>query len=133
MKDNRLLLNGSDKVAAANDIAIKGVAYNDENFGGGGDRIRYRLSLDENVDAVTVIARMIYQPIAYSLSPIAGRRICANTTLSKPIASLVTIKIIPKRPRRFSQRRESAIRPRVVFLYGEFVNSFTYPGPGLIK
>ena len=64
-KDNRLLPSGFDKTSAAGDIAVTGAAYSDENFTAGSDQVHYRVSLEDSVSAVTVIARLIYQPIAY--------------------------------------------------------------------
>jgi hypothetical protein len=64
-KDNRLLPSGFDKTSAAVDIAVTGAAYSDENFTAGSDRVHYRVSLENSVGAVTVTARLIYQPIAY--------------------------------------------------------------------
>lgn len=64
-KDNRLLPNGFDKTNAPEDVAVNGVASDDDNFIAGGDRVQYRLSLAGSVDTVNVTARLIYQPIAF--------------------------------------------------------------------
>ena len=41
VKDNRLLPRGFDKATAAADIAVRGEAASDEDFGADGDRVRY--------------------------------------------------------------------------------------------
>ena len=65
-KDNRLLPRGFDKASAGPDIAVQGRAGGDPDFRGGGDRVGYRLDLREVPDgALTVEARLRYQPVAY--------------------------------------------------------------------
>jgi hypothetical protein len=43
LKDNRLLPRGFDKATAPAEIGVFGAARNDEDFSGGGDRVRYRV------------------------------------------------------------------------------------------
>ncbi|NOQ76650.1 MAG: hypothetical protein GQ475_02430 [Methylococcaceae bacterium] len=64
LKDNRLLPNGFNKTTVPDDVAVAGVAYNDNNFIGGSDQISYRVSglTDGNY---TVQTELVYQTIAY--------------------------------------------------------------------
>lgn len=64
LKDNRLLPNGFNKLTAHEDVAVAGIAYNDNNFIGGSDQISYRISnlTDANY---TVKTELVYQTIAY--------------------------------------------------------------------
>lgn len=64
LKDNRLLPNGFNKTTAPEDVAVAGIAYNDNNFIGGSDQISYRISglTDANY---TVRTELVYQTIAY--------------------------------------------------------------------
>ena len=61
-KDTRLLPRGFDKRAAPPEIAVVGGAAADEDFTGGGDRVRYRLAVTE---PVTVDVELRYQSIGY--------------------------------------------------------------------
>ncbi|MFP8489571.1 hypothetical protein ACKGJO_10805 [Gracilimonas sp. Q87] len=65
IKDNRILPKGFDKVTAEQDIAVKGSADNDNDFTGGGDRVRYRVKLQDVTGPLQVNAELYYQPIAY--------------------------------------------------------------------
>lgn len=65
IKDNRILPDGFDKATAADEIAVRGSAYEDPDFRGGSDRIRYRVNLPGNSSSYTVTAELVYQPIAY--------------------------------------------------------------------
>jgi hypothetical protein len=65
VKDNRLLPQGFDKATAETAVAVNGNARSDENFMAGGDRITYRVTLDEGVDEVQVNAQLLYQTISY--------------------------------------------------------------------
>lgn len=65
IKDNRLLPLGFDKATAPEDIATQGNARKDGSFGGGGDRIRYSVSLGKTADPCTVQAELWYQPISF--------------------------------------------------------------------
>jgi hypothetical protein len=66
VKDNRLLPRGFDKRSAPPDVAVQGAAAADADFGGGGDRVRYRVELAAGASApLTVTAELLYQPIGY--------------------------------------------------------------------
>jgi hypothetical protein len=65
VKDNRLLPRGFDKVAAAPDIAVRGSAFQDEDFTGDGDRVSYLVDVMGAREPLTVTAALRYQPIAY--------------------------------------------------------------------
>jgi hypothetical protein len=62
LKDNRLLPRGFDKRTAAAEIAVFGAAAADQDFTGGGDRVRYRIPVTE---AATVDVELLYQTISY--------------------------------------------------------------------
>jgi hypothetical protein len=64
-KDNRLLPSGFEKSTADSDVAVRGAALNDDDFYAGQDSVRYRISFFDSVRAVSVLARLIYQPIGY--------------------------------------------------------------------
>lgn len=65
IKDNRILPKGFDKLTAGDDIAVKGSAADDPNFSGGGDRVRYRVKLQDLNGPLHINAALYYQPIAY--------------------------------------------------------------------
>ena len=65
LKDNRLLPRGFDKGSADDDIAVRGDAARDSDFGGEGDRIRYVVPLPNVTGPVAVDVELRYQPIAY--------------------------------------------------------------------
>lgn len=65
-KDNRLLPAGFDKSTAPQDIAVHGAAAGDDDFSGGGDAIRYEIPLADPTLAVTISARLLYQPLSYA-------------------------------------------------------------------
>jgi hypothetical protein len=64
LKDNRLLPRGFEKRTATADIAVVGAASGDDDFGGGSDRVRYRIPVAAT-SAVTVEIELRFQPIAY--------------------------------------------------------------------
>jgi hypothetical protein len=64
-KDNRLLPSGFAKNTAEKDIAVVGDAFGDEDFGAGGDRIRYSVPLSGGGGPYRIEAELLYQPIAY--------------------------------------------------------------------
>ena len=64
IKDNRLLPRGFDKPLAADAIAVRGGAEADPDFVAGGDRVRYRISVDSGA-SLTVEAELLYQSIGY--------------------------------------------------------------------
>lgn len=65
IKDNRILPKGFDKENAHEDIAVAGSAFEDENFVGGIDLIRYRIPLNQADGPLSITAELYYQPIAY--------------------------------------------------------------------
>jgi hypothetical protein len=65
IKDNRLLPEGFEKRTAEPDIAAKGAAARDEDFGGGGDLVRYVVKTGEAAGPYEVRAELLYQPISY--------------------------------------------------------------------
>lgn len=65
IKDNRILPDGFDKTTADEDIAVQGRAFDDEDFIGGTDRIRYRINLKNIEGPLQINAKLHYQPIAY--------------------------------------------------------------------
>ena len=65
LKDNRLLPLGFDKKTAEPDIAVAGAALEDDDFGGGADRVRFSIGLGKAQGPLQVEAELCYQPIAY--------------------------------------------------------------------
>lgn len=63
-KDNRLLPAGFDRQKATADIAVHGVS-DDSDFQGGGDRVRYDVSVGAVTGALSVSVEMLFQPIGY--------------------------------------------------------------------
>jgi hypothetical protein len=72
LKDNRVLPFGFDKATADEDVAVKGGAEKDEDFKGGGDRVRYVASLGGAIRPFTVKAELWYQPIGFRWARNAG-------------------------------------------------------------
>jgi len=64
LKDNRLLPRGFDKTTAAAEIGVFGEALKDNNFAGGGDRVRYAVGAP-GPGPFTVDVELRYQPIGY--------------------------------------------------------------------
>jgi hypothetical protein len=64
-KDNRLLPRGFDKTTANEDVAVNGRATKDDDFVGGGDRIRYLVDVSAAKGPFTIEAELWYQPIGY--------------------------------------------------------------------
>jgi hypothetical protein len=64
-KDNRLLPRGFDKKTADTDIAVAGSAFEDEDFTGGSDRIRYSIDPGSAQGPFSIEAELCYQPIGY--------------------------------------------------------------------
>jgi hypothetical protein len=62
-KDNRLLPKGFDKGTANDDIGVYGGAATDDDFEGGGDRIRYAIDLTGAQEPLTVVLELLYQSI----------------------------------------------------------------------
>jgi hypothetical protein len=65
IKDNRLLPAGFDKRRAGQDVAVHGDAEHDDDFVGGGDRIRYSVAVDPAQGPFHVDAELWFQPIAF--------------------------------------------------------------------
>jgi len=65
LKDNRLLPRGFDKKRAGKNIAVVGSAAGDENFAGGGDRVRYSVALGKALGPFRVEVELWYQPVSY--------------------------------------------------------------------
>ena len=65
IKDNRLLPAGFDKTVVGDDIAVRGAAFDDEDFAGGGDRVRYQVPVGDAVGPFTLTAAVLYQSIGY--------------------------------------------------------------------
>jgi len=65
VKDNRILPRGFDKASAGEDVAVHGAAASDENFTGGGDRVRYTVDVSDGEGPFRIDAELCYQSIAY--------------------------------------------------------------------
>jgi hypothetical protein len=64
LKDNRLLPRGFDKSTAPREIAVQGDASQDADFAGGGDRVRYSVTVP-GPGPFTLEVELRYQTIAY--------------------------------------------------------------------
>ena len=65
LKDNRLLPHGFDKQTADPEIGVRGEAADDEDFGGGGDRVRYSAAVTDGDGPFEIEAELLYQPIGF--------------------------------------------------------------------
>jgi hypothetical protein len=65
LKDNRLLPRGFDKRTAEKDIAVHGAAAADDDFLGGGDRVRYVVDAGRAAGPFQIEVVLRYQPIAF--------------------------------------------------------------------
>ena len=65
VKDNRLLPTGFDKMTAGSDIAVRGTAQQDSDFGAGGDTVRYVVAIGAARGPFRVDVELRYQPIAF--------------------------------------------------------------------
>jgi hypothetical protein len=65
VKDNRLLPRGFDKATASADIAVRGEASSDDDFGADGDRVRYVVDVRRTTGPLQVTVELRYQPIAF--------------------------------------------------------------------
>lgn len=65
IKDSRLLPSGFDKRRVEPEIAPQGGAVGDDDFAGGGDRIRYTVALGGAAGPFTVDAELWFQPVGY--------------------------------------------------------------------
>jgi len=63
-KDNRILPLGFDKAAVPNDVAVKGMALNDDNFNLGSDTISYEFGVSDN-SPLTIEVALNYQTLSY--------------------------------------------------------------------
>jgi len=64
-KDNRLLPEGFDESTADDAVRVRGAAADDGDFRGGGDTVRYRVSLEGGASPSTVSARLLFQTVGY--------------------------------------------------------------------
>jgi len=65
VKDNRLLPRGFRKQDADAEIAVLGAAAQDQDFTGGGDKIRYSMNIANAQGPFQVDAELMFQPIGY--------------------------------------------------------------------
>jgi len=65
IKDNRLLPRGFDKATASDFVAVKGAAFGDGDFVGGGDTTRYAVNVGNATGPFQVEVELWYQPIGY--------------------------------------------------------------------
>jgi len=65
VKDNRLLPSGFEKAAPYEDIAVHGMAREDEDFQGGGDEIQYIADVGSSEGPFVVTVEILYQSIGY--------------------------------------------------------------------
>jgi hypothetical protein len=65
LKDNRLLPSGFQKNAPYEDIAVRGAAYDDPDFLGGGDWIQYSVDVGSASAPLTVTVELLYQAVGY--------------------------------------------------------------------
>ena len=65
LKDNRLPPRGFDKRAAPGDVAVRGDALADPDFGAGEDRVRYSIDTAGAPGPFTIDAQLWYQSIGY--------------------------------------------------------------------
>jgi len=98
IKDNRLLPGGFEKGTADPDCAVYGAAAADDDFTGDGDRIYYRIAVQNGESPFRIKAELWYQPIGFrwamnlknpetkegnrfvgyyrDLSPVSGKILC---------------------------------------------------------
>ena len=65
IKDNRLLPRGFDKTSAEADIAVRGDAFRDTDFTGGGDRTQFSIDVGASSGPFEIEALLYYQPISF--------------------------------------------------------------------
>ena len=65
IKDNRLLPAGFEKEDVSDDVAVRGNAFEDDNFVGGGDNVTYQIALQGASGPFTVSVELLYQTIAF--------------------------------------------------------------------
>jgi hypothetical protein len=66
IKDNRLLPEGFNKELVIEDIAVYGLAAEDENFVGGSDQVQYLIDLEGASGPFVVIVELLYQSVSFS-------------------------------------------------------------------
>ena len=64
LKDNRLTPQGFNKLSVPSDVAVRGLAFNDDNFNQGSDEITYRFPVAVSGE-LTVSVSLNYQTIGY--------------------------------------------------------------------
>jgi len=64
LKDNRLTPKGFDKLTVPDDVAVRGLAFDDADFNQGGDEITYRIPVTVTGE-LNVSVSLNYQTIAY--------------------------------------------------------------------
>lgn len=64
LKDNRLTPNGFDKLVVPSDVAVRGLAFDDDDFNKGSDEITYRIPV-AIVGDLNVSVSLNYQTIAF--------------------------------------------------------------------
>jgi len=72
VKDNRLLPRGFDKATASAYVAVKGEAFGDADFVGGGDTTRYVVGVGSASGPFQVEVELWYQPIGYRWAQTLG-------------------------------------------------------------
>jgi len=65
LKDNRLLPAGFEKEDAEPDVAVRGGAWEDEDFLGGGDQLQYAVEVGDAQGPFTVRVELLYQSISF--------------------------------------------------------------------
>jgi hypothetical protein len=65
LKDNQLPPTGLDKDAAPPDIAVRGAAREDADFGGETDTTRHSIILDGTQGPLVITVELLYQSIGY--------------------------------------------------------------------
>ena len=65
IKDNRLLPVGFDKEEAPGDVAVQGIALEDPDFLGGGDRIEIVIELGDAQGPYALTVELLYQSLSY--------------------------------------------------------------------
>ena len=65
LKDNRLVPRGFDKATADSQIAVVGAAGADGDFGGGSDRVRYAIGIEEADGPFQIDVELRFQVIGF--------------------------------------------------------------------
>lgn len=64
-KDNRLLPAGFDRATAVDDIAVRGVPAEEDNFQGGTDRVVYEIDIGGVTGALHITAELLFQSVSH--------------------------------------------------------------------